>query len=39
MVWTAPDGHAANRTLIRFPLYVRTNHPAPGTPPLCSSSG
>ena len=42
MLWLAPDGKVVNHTLIRFPVYVGTHHPAPGTVPLprqCGSSG
>jgi hypothetical protein len=46
MLWLAPDGRVAdhatrvvNHTVIRFPVYVGTTHPAPGTPPLCPPTG
>jgi hypothetical protein len=42
MLWLAPDGKVVKRTLIRFPVYVGTHHPAPGTVPFprqCASSG
>lgn len=42
MTWLAPDGKVVNHTLIRFPVYVGTHHPAPGTVPFprrCGSSG
>lgn len=41
MLWLAPDGKVVNHALIRFPVYVGTRHPAPGTVPLparCGSS-
>lgn len=42
MLWLAPDGKVVNHTLIQFPVYVGTHHPAPGTVPSlgqCGSSG
>jgi hypothetical protein len=40
MLWLAPGGTVINHTLIRFPLYVGTHHPPPGTTrvdPLCGT--
>jgi hypothetical protein len=42
MLWLAPDGKVVNHALIRFPIYVGTRHPPPGTvrfPARCGSTG
>ncbi|HJS96252.1 MAG TPA: hypothetical protein VJ741_18450 [Solirubrobacteraceae bacterium] len=39
MLWLAPDGKVVNHALIRFPVYVGTRHPPPGTVPFPSRCG
>jgi hypothetical protein len=39
MLWLTAGDQVAHHTVIRFPLYVGTKRPAPGTPPLCGPSG
>ena len=39
MLWLAPDGKVVNHALIRFPIYVGTRHPPPGTVPFPARCG